>query len=102
MPSSRSKRSTIVQSSQTSDTKITRVVSTASLHADKQSREAFEIRTHKRLLDILEPTQQTADALIKLDLPAGVEAKIATPAPLKGVGQQGSGRTLAQRTSHGT
>ena len=42
-------------------------------HVDKKSREAFEIRTHKRLIDILEPTQQTVDALMKLDLPAGVE-----------------------------
>src|SRR5207253_1341686 len=40
-------------------------------HVDKKSREQFEIRTHKRLLDILEPTQQTVDALMKLDLPAG-------------------------------
>ena len=37
-------------------------------HVDKKSREQFEIRTHKRLLDILEPTQQTVDALMKLDL----------------------------------
>ena len=43
---------------------------------DKDSREAFEIRTHKRLLDILEPTQQTVDALMKLDLPAGVDVEI--------------------------
>ena len=41
-------------------------------HVDKKSREQFEIRTHKRLLDILEPTPQTVDALMKLDLPAGV------------------------------
>src|SRR5947199_9338172 len=45
-------------------------------HVDKKSREAFEIRTHKRLLDILEPTQQTLDALMKLDLPAGVDVEI--------------------------
>src|SRR6478752_6072927 len=42
-------------------------------HVDKKSREAFENRTHKRLLDILDPTQQTGDALMKLDLPAGVD-----------------------------
>src|SRR5258708_6908068 len=42
-------------------------------HVDKKSREQFEIRTHKRLLDILEPTQDTVDALMKLDLPAGVD-----------------------------
>jgi small subunit ribosomal protein S10 len=47
-------------------------------HVDKKSREAFEIRTHKRLIDILEPTQQTVDALMKLDLPAGVDVEIKT------------------------
>jgi small subunit ribosomal protein S10 len=45
-------------------------------HVDKKSRESFEIRTHKRLIDILEPTQQTVDALMKLDLPAGVDVEI--------------------------
>ncbi len=45
-------------------------------HVDKKSREQFEIRTHKRLLDILEPTQQTLDALMKLDLSAGVDVEI--------------------------
>ena len=45
-------------------------------HVDKKSREQFEIRTHKRLLDILDPTTQTVDALMKLDLPAGVEVEI--------------------------
>src|ERR1700675_1646353 len=40
-------------------------------HVDKKTREQFQIRTHKRLLDILEPTQDTVDALMKLDLPAG-------------------------------
>ena len=45
-------------------------------HVDRKSREQFEIRTHKRLLDILEPTQQTVDALMKLDLPAGVDVEI--------------------------
>lgn len=43
---------------------------------DKKSREQFEIRTHKRLLDILEPTQHTVDALMKLDLSAGVDVEI--------------------------
>ena len=42
-------------------------------HVDKKSREQFEIRTHKRLMDILDPTPQTVDALMKLDLPAGSE-----------------------------
>ena len=45
-------------------------------HVNKKSREQFEIRTHKRLLDILEPTQDTVDALMKLDLPAGVDVEI--------------------------
>ena len=45
-------------------------------HVDKKSREQFEIRTHKRLLDILDPTQQTIDALMKLDLSAGVDVEI--------------------------
>ncbi|MBW1766126.1 MAG: 30S ribosomal protein S10 [Deltaproteobacteria bacterium] len=45
-------------------------------HVDKKSREQFEIRIHKRLLDILEPTQQTVDALMKLDLAAGVDVEI--------------------------
>ena len=45
-------------------------------HVDKKSREQFEIRTHKRLLDILQPTPETVDALMKLDLPAGVDVEI--------------------------
>jgi len=45
-------------------------------HIDKKSREQFEIRTHKRLIDIIEPTQQTLDALMKLDLSPGVEVEI--------------------------
>ena len=57
-------------------TKINRYTVLRSPHVDKKSREQFEIRTHKRLLDILEPTQQTVDALMKLDLPAGVDVEI--------------------------
>lgn len=45
-------------------------------HVDKKSREQFEIRTHKRLMDILDPTAETVDALMKLDLPAGVDVEI--------------------------
>src|SRR5438552_18072999 len=45
-------------------------------HSDKKSREQFEIRTHKRLVDILEPTPQTVEALTKLDLPSGVDIEI--------------------------
>ena len=45
-------------------------------HIDKKSREQFEVRTHKRMIDILEPTQQTVDSLMKLDLSAGVDVEI--------------------------
>ena len=45
-------------------------------HVDKDSREQFEMRTHKRLIDILEPTPKTVDALMRLDLPAGVDIEI--------------------------
>ena len=45
-------------------------------HVDKKSRDQFEIRTHNRLLDIIDPTPQTVDALMKLDLSAGVEVDI--------------------------
>jgi small subunit ribosomal protein S10 len=45
-------------------------------HVDKKSREQFEMRTHKRMLDILEPTPQTMDALMRLDLAAGVDVEI--------------------------
>ena len=45
-------------------------------HVNKKSREQFEMRTHKRLLDIASPTAQTVDALMKLDLPAGVDGEI--------------------------
>jgi small subunit ribosomal protein S10 len=45
-------------------------------HIDKKAREQFEIRTHQRLIDILEPTPQTVDALMKLELAAGVDVEI--------------------------
>ncbi|MBE3576791.1 MAG: 30S ribosomal protein S10 [Limnochordales bacterium] len=45
-------------------------------HIDKDSREQFEMRTHKRLIDIWEPTSKTVDALMRLDLPAGVDIEI--------------------------
>lgn len=48
-------------------------------HIDKKSREQFEMRTHKRLLDIIDPTPQTVDALMKLDLAAGVDVEIKKP-----------------------
>ncbi len=47
-------------------------------HVDKKSREQFEVRTHKRLIDILDPTQATLDALMRLDLAAGVAVEIKT------------------------
>ena len=57
-------------------TRIEKFTVLRSPHVDKKSREQFEIRTHKRLLDILEPTPQTLDALMKLDLSAGVDVEI--------------------------
>ena len=57
-------------------TKTQRWTVLRSPHVDKKSREQFEIRTHKRLLDIIEPTQHTLDALMKLDLSAGVDVEI--------------------------
>ena len=48
-------------------------------HVDKKSREQFEMRTHRRLLDILEPTQQTIDLLMKLELSPGVDVEIKLP-----------------------
>ena len=57
-------------------TEINRFCVLRSPHVDKKSREHFEMRTHKRLLDILDPTQQTIDALMKLDLSAGVDVEI--------------------------
>jgi small subunit ribosomal protein S10 len=59
-------------------TRISRYTVLRSPHVDKKSREQFEIRIHRRLLDILEPTQQTLDALMKLDLSAGVDVEIRT------------------------
>ncbi len=57
-------------------TRINKFCVLRSPHVDKKSREQFEMRTHKRLLDILEPTQQTIDALMKLELSAGVDVEI--------------------------
>ena len=57
-------------------TKITRYTVLRSPHVDKKSQEQFEIRTHVRLMDILEPTPQAVDALMRLDLPAGVDVEI--------------------------
>ena len=57
-------------------TKIHRYTVLRGVHVDKKSREQFEIRTHMRLMDIKDPTQQTLDALMKLDLSAGVDVEI--------------------------
>ena len=57
-------------------TKIEKFTVNRSPHVDKKSREQFEMRTHKRLLDIVAPTPQTVDALMKLDLAAGVDVEI--------------------------
>jgi len=57
-------------------TRIERYTVLRSPHVDKRSREQFEIRTHKRLIDIIDPTMPTVDALNNLKIPAGVEIKI--------------------------
>jgi small subunit ribosomal protein S10 len=57
-------------------TRISKYTVNRSPHVDKKSRDQFEIRTHKRLLDILNPTQNTVDTLMRLDLPAGVDVEI--------------------------
>ena len=57
-------------------TQINKCCVLRSPHIDKKSREQFEMRTHKRLLDIIEPTQQTVDALMQLDLSPGVDVEI--------------------------
>jgi small subunit ribosomal protein S10 len=57
-------------------TRIEKFTVNRSPHVDKKSREQFEMRTHKRLLDIVDPTPQTVDALMKLDLAAGVDVEI--------------------------
>jgi len=57
-------------------TRIEKFTVQRATHADKKSREQFEMRTHKRLLDIMEPTPDTMDALMKLNLAAGVDVEI--------------------------
>ncbi len=57
-------------------TEISRFTVIRSPHVNKKSREQFEIRVHKRLIDILEPTENTIEALMKLELPAGVNVEI--------------------------
>lgn len=57
-------------------TRISKITVLRSPHVDKKSREQFEIRTHKRLIDIYDPTTETIDALMKLELAAGVDVEI--------------------------
>ena len=57
-------------------TKIERFTVLISPHVDKDARDQYEIRTHKRIMDILNPTEKTVDALMKLDLPAGVDVQL--------------------------
>ena len=57
-------------------TKIERYTVLISPHVNKDARDQYEIRTHKRLLDIVDPTDKTVDALMKLELPSGVEVEI--------------------------
>ena len=57
-------------------TRVERYTVLRSPHIDKKSREQFESRTHKRLIDIIEPTPQTVEALMKLDLASGVDVEI--------------------------
>ena len=57
-------------------TKTERITVLTSPHTDKGAREAFEIKTHKRVLDIIEPTQKTIDSLMHIELPAGVDIEV--------------------------
>ncbi|MDD5131423.1 MAG: 30S ribosomal protein S10 [Candidatus Methylomirabilota bacterium] len=57
-------------------TKISKYTVLRSPHTDKKSREQFEMRIHKRLIDIINPTPNTVDALMKINLPAGVDVEI--------------------------
>jgi small subunit ribosomal protein S10 len=57
-------------------TKMERFTVLVSPHVNKDARDQYELRTHKRLMDIIEPTDKTVDALMKLELPAGVDVQI--------------------------
>ncbi|MDO8619372.1 MAG: 30S ribosomal protein S10 [Candidatus Daviesbacteria bacterium] len=57
-------------------TKTTRMTVLRSPHTDKDAQETFEIKTHKRIMDIIEPTQKTIDSLMHLELPAGVDIEV--------------------------
>ena len=69
-------------------TKIERYTVLRSPHIDKKSREQFETRTHKRLIDIIEPTPQTVEALMKLDLASGVDVEIKNMSNLELIGKK--------------
>ena len=80
-------------------TKIEKFTVLRSPHVDKKSREQFEIRTHKRVLDIVDPTPQTVDALMKLDLAAGVDVEIKLCMSLQDRRRPESGRQSARDDS---
>ncbi len=82
--------------------RIARFTVNRSPHIDKKSREQFEIRTHKRLIDILDPTPQTVDALMKLDLASGVDIKIKAEASVEIQLREGSyeNRTDSKKSGH--
>ena len=69
-------------------------------HIDKKSREQFEIRTHKRVLDIVDPTPQTVDALMKLDLAAGVDVEIKLREARRATGIHHAVRRHCPKTRH--
>ncbi len=75
-------------------TRIEKFTVNRSPHIDKKSREQFEVRTHKRVLDIVDPTPQTVDALMKLDLASGVDVEIKLGAYAKAKGR-GTGPCVA-------
>src|SRR5262249_20842743 len=77
-------------------TRIEKFTVNRSPHVDKKSREQFEIRTHKRVLDIVDPTPQTVDALMKLDLAAGVDVEIKLGRALNGAFMTFSSKALAK------
>jgi len=61
-------------------TRIKKMTILVSPHVDKDARDQYEVRTHKRLIDIIQPTDKTIDALMRLDLPAGVDVQISVDA----------------------
>jgi small subunit ribosomal protein S10 len=80
-------------------TKMERFTLLVSPHSDKDARDQFELRTHKRLMDILNPTDKTVDALMKLELPAGVDVQIKLNSPFirRGMGRAEPGSISAAK-----